>query len=306
MEVAVEQSEKCLKDLVAEHAKQAKVAEFKKAAEEKLQELATAAETEEKSYQDAKPGFDEKWKEQKEKIDGIRSHLEACFPHWQQCLEQAVCKEVIQKIWKLRDDLEGDQGQPKNDLDHADADLAKAESQMEAWKTITAWIQARLDQNQTLIDEICTLDTCTDRLFALYIFHFELLPAHAQLEKPPKDLPLALRDPERAYCESVCTPGPPTQSEIEFVGNPWLIKPEDYDCKVADVWKVWCEAGKEQAKKQERFDQTAKTREELESASDPAAKREAAREALRRHEQPTPPPHPHYPSPSQPTQVEGA
>lgn len=278
----MEQTTKCLKDLLADTSEKAKVGAFLKTAEEKLAELAKAADAEEANYRDALPNLRKKWEEQDEQIRKLEDHIKTCYPEWEHCLEEAVCKEVIQNIWRLRTELKDKLGPPEWYLELAKADLAKAASQLEAWKTILKWIQDRLDANQKLIEEICTLDNCSDRLFVPYIFYFELLPAHKQLEKAPDQLPPRERDPERAYCESACSATPPERSEIEFCGYPWLIGPNDYNCKLADVWEIWRKAGVAQAVAECKFEQVAKCREDYEAASDPSAKRDAARDALRR------------------------
>lgn len=205
-------------------------------------------------------------------------------------MEDAVCKEVIQQIWQLKADLESKLGPPEVCLDRANTDLAKAADQMVAWKTIATWVKGRLDLNEALIEEICTLDNCKDRLFALYIFFFELLPAHRQLWESPSKLPPKLKDPEDAYCASACSAKSPGESKIKLCGYPWLISADDYNCKLADLWQIWRSAGEAQAEAKCKFEQVAKCREQYEAASNAKAKREAARDALRRHDQKSCPP----------------
>lgn len=279
-----EQTEtKCLKSLLSGTIEKAKVGEFQKTAETKLAELAGGVEQEEQKYRDEIAGFRTTWKEHDEKICGIKKHLCACYADWD-IHKGVICKEVILKVWKLREKLDGSLGPPQKCLDAANADFEKAEKQLEAWKTITTWIKARLEHNTGLIEEICKLDSCTDRLFALYIFYFELLPLHEQLKKPPSELSPELLDPERAYCGSECG-APPPESGVKMCGFPWLITPNDYDCKLAEVWKIWRQAGVAQAEAQCKVDEIEKCREEYEAAKESDAKREAAREALRRYDE---------------------
>ncbi len=280
----------CLKDLLPDSTKEAKVGEFRKIAESKLEGLNKAVDNEEESYRTERPNLLKSWSDQDEKIGELKKHLESCYPKWEYYLEEAVCKGVIQKVWQLKADYEAKIGPPELELYHANADLAKAAEQMEAWKTIKKWIQARLDANKQLHDEICTLDNCKDRLFALYLFYFLLLPYHRQLKEAPTNLPPKLKDPETGYCKSACSIEPPKESAIPFCGYPWLIEADLYNCKLAEVWKIWKDAGVAQAEAQSQFDQVAKSLEEYQAASKPEAKREAAREALRRHDEDSQPP----------------
>ena len=173
----------CLKDLLADSTKQAKVGEFLKTAEAKLEELNKAVGKEEESYRNPYLDLSKSWSDQDKNIKELKNHLESCYPNWEHYLEEAVCKEVIQKVWELKKVYEDSIGPPEKSLYNSDADLAKAADQMEAWKTLTKWIQNRLDANKKLYDEICTLDNCKDRLFALYLFYFILLPNHRKLKE---------------------------------------------------------------------------------------------------------------------------
>ena len=60
-----------------------------------------------------------------------------------------------------------------------------------------------------------------------------------------------------------------------------MIDPDGYNCKLADAWETWRDAGVAQVEAQCKLDQVAKCREEYEAAADPQAKRDAARDALR-------------------------
>ncbi len=277
----------CLKDLLSDAAQRAKEGEFLKTAQAKLEELEKSAGAEEDAYRAAYQDLLDTWKEQDSKIREMKRHLKSCYPDWRDWLKECVCKEVIARVWRLKADLVAKLGPPEECLDAANADLAIAGAQLEAWTTITEWISGRLELDAGLFDEISTLDTCKDRLFALYVFFFELEPAHRRLEEAPEGLPLKFRDPERAYCAN-CSP--PEPGAMEFCGFPWLIDPDGYNCKLADVWKIWRQAGVAQVVAQCKLDQVAQCREEYEAAADPMAKRDAARDALRRCDQkPCPP-----------------
>lgn len=277
-----EPGKKCLEDLVGDSTEEAKVGEFRKKAQETLVELQSGVDAEETKYREKYDEFRAKWQEQDQRICDIERRLKSCHQNWKELLE-CVCKEVIQEIWKKREQLEAKLGCPERDLEHASALFDKAQKQLDAWKTITQWIDNRLKLNAALIEEICKLDNCEDRLFALYIFFFELKPKHHQLRYPLSKLDPELRDPERAFCESACEPDPPPPDDL--CGFPWLLPPDDYNCKLARVWEKWRDAGIKKAKAEFKFEQIAKCREELAQKSTPEAKRKAARDVLRRKDE---------------------
>lgn len=300
----------CLEELLGKTVEKAKVGEFRKSAEEKLIALNGGVGDEEKAYRDAltKPdGFIKTWEDQDKAICKIQSHLETCHPNWRKCIEDVVCKEVIGRVWRLRKKYLKKLGKPDKKLILVCEDFDAAGAQLEAWTTITAWITKRLADNQALIDRICALDNCTDRLTALYLFYFVLLPAHRMVaERPDGAEPsLAYSDPERYYCGSTCNAPPP--SDKELCGFPWLIDPDDYNCKLADVFKIWRACGKAKAIAECNVEQIEVCKTQYEESSTDEAKEDAAIDALRRKDQrngceesPTPPPPPQ--PPQHPTQ----
>lgn len=278
----VEQTANCLNELLGGTTEEAKIGEFRKAAETKLEGLANGADQAEENYRKGLAECKATWERQDEKICKMKKQLEHCY-EWKCYIDKIICKEVIQKVWELKDNLRSKLGDPQKCLDDANELVGKAQDQLDAWQTISAWIKNRLQLNEALIEEICKLDNCDDRLFAIYIFYFELWPAHKSLEKAPEELPDEVRNPERAYCKDICDAEPPKDPEIMLCGFPWFIDPNLYNCKLADVWKIWRDAGVETAKKQCAVDAIAKCREDYESASTPEAKRDASRDALRRY-----------------------
>ncbi len=275
------ESPSCLDELVEKATEKSKEGEFLKLAKTKLLQLADAVKQEEDKYLDAYEGFSKEWEEQNKKVARIKCHLDDCFPDWKECLKESVCKDVIQYLWSLKEKIKAESGPAKICLDQANADFNLATNQLEAWKTISAWIKARLEYNKKLIDEICTLDNCEDRLFALYIFYFELLPSHKKLKYDPKSLELHETNPEKAYCEDCCQDCP-DEPVISCCGFPWLIDPEQYNCKVARLYECWRDAGVAQVMAQCKFDQVAANQQEYDEKSSEVAKRDSARKALRK------------------------
>lgn len=304
----------CLEELLGDTVEKAKVGEFRKAAEEKLIALNAGVDAEEKAYRDElnKPnGFRKIWEDQEKAICKIQSHLETCHPDWRQCIDDVVCKEVIARVWSLRRKYLKKLGKPDKKLFLASEEFDAASTQLEAWKTITAWITKRLADNQAMIDRICALDNCSDRLTAIYLFYFLLLPAHRMVaERPDGEQPsAAYTDPERYYCGSSCNA--PEPGDKELCGFPWIIDPDDYNCKLADVFKVWRSCGKAKAVAECEVEQIETCKKQYEESSTDAAKEEAATEALRRKDQrdgcksssaPTPPPQSSQQPPQQPPQ----
>lgn len=281
--------ENCIKNLLDKKTEDAKVGEFLNLAQVKLEDLAKCVGPEEQAYRDKRPEFIATWTAQEQRVCDLQNQITTCYPNWKEYLEDPICSEVIDHVNDLKEKIRRNIGRPEKKLDYANEVFNMASQQLDSWKTITKWIKARLDANAALIEEICKLDSCKerkDRLCLIYIFFFELLPAHKQLEKPLDDLPEEHRDPEGKWCDECGHDD--DKPRIKLCGFPWLIEPNQYDCKLADVWKIWSEVGVAQVKAQCDFDQVAAWRAELSIAQDPAQMRKNACAALRDHEEKNP------------------
>ena len=282
--------EKCIKELLDEKQEDAKVGEFKKLAQAKLEELAGSVESEEQAYRAKLAEFTATWQEHEHRVCDLEAQIRNCYPKFEDYIKDVICDEVIDKIKKLKGKIFRNIGRPEWKLDRANDVLATAASQLDAWKNISKWIKSRLDANAALIEEVCKHDKCTeraDRLCIIYIFFFELLPAHKQLEKPLDELPGEHSNPEEHWC-SHCSDDDDSDDYhhgLKLCGYPWLIEPSDYDCKLADVWNIWYEAGVRQVKAQCDYDAIVACREELAIALKPETKRKNACAALREHEE---------------------
>ena len=268
----------CLGDLLAGSTADAKEAEFRKEAEARLTKLADGVDAEEASYRSARDELVERWRELADKIRALKEHFEDCYDY--QCfIEKVICKKVVCKEWELRrkllDKLCGRYGA----LYLANEVLAEAGSQLDAWEKLTAWLTDRLAKNEALYEEICKLDSCEDRYFAIYILFFELIPAHDAMGPPP-EYPVKV-DPAEKYCTGTCG-DPPPKGEGELCGYPWLIDPDDYNCKLADVWKAWRDAGLAEVKAQCDVDEIEKCRKQYEALATNEARRTSARDEFRR------------------------
>ena len=270
-------SHNCIAELLTKSTEQAKEGEFLKAAEEKLKELADGVSDEENKYRvDEKEGRDAlvmEWKRQKDTICDIRKRLESCYGDWEKILKKCVCETVIAELRTLRDKYREGIGSPECELNRANSTLAETAEKLEAWKSITVWIKAQLDKNKALIEEICTLDSCKDHRFALYIFYFELWPAHQALGETPKII-----DPESEYCTPACGKDAEPPACCNY---PYLIEPDKYDCTLAKAWECWKDAGIAQARAESAFEEIARIKEDYETKSDPETKRKAAAKSLR-------------------------
>lgn len=268
----------CLKDKLADTEKKANEAEFHKQTAAMLKDLIAKSDKELNAYRGSLPGLMATWKEQDEKIQELKKHLESCYPQWECYLKQSVCKDVICKNWWLRKSYESTMGAPELRLEYANADKDKATKQLEAWKTLSTWIQRRLSDNKSLYDRICALDNCLSPLLQLYLFYFILWPQHRQLCKSPRQLAEKESYPEHAYCSEKCQP--PKKDCTCLVGYPWIIDPENFDCQLTLVWQAWSDAGIRETKARSAFEQIAKDKEEYKKSSTPEAVEKAAAEAL--------------------------
>lgn len=278
-----------LEKLAAEVAKTAVVGEFEKTVKPKLDEIIKAADTEGQAYHNAYPELRKEWQKQDVDIDKLKAHLESCYPDWRTDLQQVVCKEIVCELWALRYRYQEQLGGPERALQQATEKLNEATTQLDAWKTISKSMDARLKKNKALYQEICTLDRCEDHRFALYIFWFELLPQHQQLGQAPED---RSGPPEKVFCKSVCEQHFPPETKPELVGLPWLVNPETdphwYAEQLKRVFTAWRDAGKRMAEAQADFDHIKTLRDRYLAEGTAEAKRNAAREALRRYN-PRPP-----------------
>ena len=274
----------CLKDKLADTEKKAKEAEFHKQTATMLKDLIAKSDNELNTYRDSLPSLIATWKEQDEKILELKKHLESCYPLWECYLKQSVCKDVICENWELRKTYESKLGAPELRLEYANADKDKATKQLEAWKTITKWIEKRLSDNKSLYDRICALDNCKTPLLQLYLFYFILWPQHRQLCKSPHQLLEEESYPAHAYCSDKCQPPikPPEKECTRLVGYPWIIAPEDLDRQLTLVWQAWSDAGIREAKARSAYEQIAKDKEEYKKSSTPEAVEKTATVSLAR------------------------
>jgi len=286
-----DQTPECLPlaDLVEQLATDAAKGEFDKSAKSTLEEVAKGADKAQQDYA-RDTAFKEyviTWEKQEEKFKELRQRLKNCFPNWKYILEHHVCKKVIKPIRDTRQVLyhaPTDErlhpsckygpkvGFCETALIHRNYCLDQAKAQLDAWKDITGWIKKRLDENQALYDEICKLDKCEDYAVALYIFFFELWPAHRNLDPynqpPPKTF-------EEEYCHGRLL------WNCDLVGFPWLIAPDRYLDKLDEVACAWLRAGRAQAEAQAAFDQIAVLTKKLEEDDTAKARRDKATEELR-------------------------
>jgi len=269
-------SKNCLRDFLAESTQGAKEAEFKKEAERKLGDLVSKVDKEEQDYRTAYEGYKEQWKELDTNICSMKSHFEDCYDY--KCfIDNVICKKVVYKEWEVRRELLNEKlcGRYK-DLFLANEVLLESKNQLDAWEKITAWLKARLDKNVALYEEICKLDNCEDRYFAIYILYFELCPAHDAMGQNP-----VIYDPFKKYCEDSCGE-PPEDGDDTLCGYPWLIEPNDYNCKLAKVWEIWRDTGIAQVTAQCRVDEIEKCKKLYEEIATGDARRNTAREEFKR------------------------
>lgn len=290
-------SDECLPldDLVEQLASDAARGEFDKSAKSTLEAIAKNADKARQDYA-RDTDFREhliRWEKEKEKVVELGKRLTNCFPNWRKILIEHVCEPVIKPIRDCRQLLYYDPSKkcppsekppscaygPKvgfceTTLAEKDHCLKEAKAQLDAWKDITGWIKKRLDDNQALYDEICKLDKCEDYAIALYIYFFELLPAHRALdpafnsEEPPESF-------EDQCCHGRLLP------DCGLIGYPWLIDPDDYRDKLDEVACAWLKAGREQAEAEAAYDQIEVLKKKLEDDDTPASRRAKATEELK-------------------------
>ena len=97
---------------------------------------------------------------------------------------------------------------------------------------------------------------------------------------PPPEYPVKV-DPAEKYCTGTCG-DPPPKGDGELCGYPWLIDPDDYNCKLAEVWTAWRDAGLAQVKAQCDVDEIEKCRQQYEELATNEARRTSARDEFRR------------------------
>ena len=272
---------KRLEALLAESTDGAKTAEFLKKAEAKLEELVNAAKTEEDKYRADFAELNKTWSEQEEVITKHTNYLDKCYPKWSDYIEECVCEEAIKPLWELKGKSEQNIGQLNQSKNLADTVFDSASQELDAWKSISSWIKAQLDKNKKLIDELCTLDNCEDKLFGLYILHFELLPAHRKLEKVSTDVDYKYKHPEHEYCKKSLKEAQ-EKEEVRDSQFPYLIDPDDYNVEVANLWKAWRNAGEEQVKAECELTKIEKYKDQYAGDSSSEEKRKKARLCLRR------------------------
>ncbi|MEM6807847.1 MAG: hypothetical protein AAF350_02025 [Pseudomonadota bacterium] len=272
-------SRDCLGDLLAGSTVDAKEAEFRKEAEAKLTALSGGVAAEEAAYRAARPALLERWDELDNKIRKLKSHFEDCYDY--KCfIQEVICKKVVRPEWALRrklltEKLCGYYGA----LYLAEERLDAAKGQLNAWEKISKSLDDRLTANEALYEEICKLDSCEDRYFAIYILYFELCPAHKGMGEPPEKLDQY--NPAEKYCTDTCGE-PPVDNTDGLCGDPYLIDPDDYNCKLAEVWTAWRDAGLAKVKAQCDVDEIEKCKQQYEDMAQAEARRNLARESFRR------------------------
>lgn len=269
----------CLAELLGDSTVGAKEAEFLKEAEARLKKLADGFAAEDANYRAKYSELLERWKVLTGKIHKLKEHFSECFDY--KCfIDRVVCKQVVCREWELRRKLLGEKlcGRYAA-LYLAKEDAAEAGRQLDAWEKLAAWLKDRLDKNEKLYEEICKLDNCDDRYFGIYILFFELIPAHEAMGPPP-EFPVKA-NPAEKYCTSTCGT-PPPKGPAKLCGYPWLIDPDDYNCKLADVWKAWREAGLARVKAQCDVDEIENCKKLYEEIATNDARRKAAKDAFDR------------------------
>ncbi len=282
---------KCLEKLVSDITADAKLGEFRKAANEKLTELLGGVAAEEAKYREALEELNRRWNEHNEKIEEMDRHLKRCHPI--ECYKkEIICPQVIQPIRDKRDEYLDKLGEPDYCLELASELHGTTEADLESWQGITQWITDRLDANKALLDEICE-ENCKDPRFVVYLFYFVLRPAHVSLDPDrDKDQPTGSWTPCKDW-DAVCCPPPSKdedpcapncdQCDVTRVCTPFLIDPDLYDCRLAAAWEAWRAAGECQVKAQCKVDEIDKARETYEEMNKPESRRTEARDALRRY-----------------------
>ncbi len=282
---------KCLDDIGGDACLEEKRGEFMKEANARRKKLKEGFGDARAKYVEAREALVGEWQSHEDKICGIRHHLERCHENWKSILRETVCDKVISPGWEAceqyRDTL-GTLERCHACRDRVRADLENADGRLAGWETLAESIRSALDANKLLIDEICKLDTCEDRLFALYILHFELLPGHVPLGPDgPSDLDPAITDPARVYCGSECHDAP-EKSGVSLPDSPWLVDVDDYECALAGAWERWRDVGRHLAEREcecERLEEDiADDKQKCEDGSDPEKAREAARIALQEYD----------------------
>ena len=284
------QNTKCLENLVESTAEDTKLSEFLKTTKDKLDELVKGVAAEEQSYRDARSELVGRWREQDKKITETDAHLRKCYDV--ECFKKKIiCEKVIAPLREKRRRLLDSLGNPDYCLELATELYNKTMSDLESWKGIKQWITDRLDKDKALLEEICE-ENCKDPCFVIYLFYFELRPAHIDLN-PDRD-----KDSSGGWAEckdwDACNCGPDGTSEgpckrdceeckVSRVCTPYLIDPDLYDCRLAAAWKAWKDAGTCMVKAQCRVDQVKKLREDYAEANKPESRRKEARDAIRRY-----------------------
>ncbi len=271
-------SKDCLRASLGGSTKDAMEAEFKKEAEKKLGDLVGNVGKSEQEYRDTYSSFSDKWQKLTESIFRLKEHFEECYDY--ECfIREVICKKVVCKEWELRKNLLEDKlcGRYKA-LYIANEKLGESRSQLDAWEKITTWFKNNLETNEKLYDEICKLDNCQDRYFAIYILYFQLCPAHDAMGPPSKD---PIIDPAKKYCGDTCCEVPENSTE-KFCGFPRLINPDDYNCKLDEAWRIWKKIGLIQVAAQCEVDEIEKCIKQYEEIATSEFRRNSAREAFQR------------------------
>lgn len=270
----------CLKTRLAETEAKARAAEFHKQTAAELSDLIKKKDKEIETYRSAYPGLIAQWKDQQEKFANMQAHLASCYPDWECILGLTACKEILCHNRQLKGSYEARMGEVELQLEYANADLAKAKDQLNAWKDMSKWITKRLDDNNKLFERICAVDSCKKPYMQLYLFHFVLWPSHRQLSTDPRKLQHQEVSPESAYCYGLGL----TDHCTCLVGYPWIISVGAYDCHLANAWEAWRIAGERQGAAQSAFEQIARDKAEYQALSAPAALELAVEESLRNYD----------------------
>ena len=267
---------------------------FFSVADGKLQELHKAAVPELEKYRKAREGLVDRFQKLDGKLGELEQQLSTCHPQWEELLRKAVCGRVYQPLEELRQEVMEKQSTPENRVQEATRDFELATARLDAWKTISKSVDAQVAKNEAWHKEICSLDSCEDSRFGLYIYYFELLPAQRLLQPPPEEgYDVKYDDPVKAFCFSAHGPcgrrsqrgqGADEESELDLPERPWLVDPDTYMEQLLAAWRRWRALGEAKVLAEADLEQVKKTRERYLQESKPELLRDKARVALRAQE----------------------
>jgi len=249
--------------------------DVEKKAEERRQEVLKKFDAEEKTYREKEKELKTAWDAQHEKVKQLHEQLQALYggeAALRQLLQCAVCQQVEAYSRELRADLEKRLGPEERAYYQAEKALAQEKVVLDGWTTLAKTIKDELDAVDKLREEACKLRGCTENLLALYIFYFELLPRHLQLNPDPANGWKDYREPLVSLC------GFPSESPKG--PRPHLVGPDAYYQKLLDALKEWTDAWNKQAAAKFQHELLPELKKELEEANKREKKHEFAKLAF--------------------------